>query len=202
MEVSANIVWHKTSITKQNRNDLNGHRSFVLWFTGLSGSGKSTLANEVESVLFQRKYRTYLLDGDNVRQGLNKDLGFKPGDRKENIRRIAEVSRLFIDSGVICITAFISPYREEREMARSLFPDNEFIEVYVKCPLEVCEDRDPKGLYKNARSGLIQDFTGISAPYEVPLNPDITIDSSKFDIKSCVEHIVDFLVDKQYLQGL
>jgi adenylylsulfate kinase len=201
MEKSNNNLFRQTvSISKRERQELNHNKSFVIWLTGLSGSGKSTLANEVECLLYKRGLRTYLLDGDNIRLGLNKDLGFLPQDRKENIRRIAEVARLFVDAGVICVTAFISPYKEEREMARSLFESDEFIEIYVKCPVEVCEVRDPKGLYKKARNGEIQEFTGISAPYEEPISPEITIESDKSSIIDSSHLIVQYLIKNNMIR--
>lgn len=164
MEKSGNITWHHTTVTKKDRILLNGHKSCVLWFTGLSGSGKSTLANAVDHMLFQESYRSFVLDGDNIRHGLNSDLSFLPKDRKENIRRIGEVAKLFVESGQIVSTAFISPFLEDRELVRKMFAPGEFIEIYVNCPIYVCEDRDPKGLYKKARKGEILEFTGISSP--------------------------------------
>src|SRR3954466_9806839 len=161
LEKSTNVVWHEQSLTKKNRREQNGHNSFVVWFTGLSGSGKSTLANALAARLYNDGVRNYVLDGDNVRHGLNKDLGFSEEDRTENIRRIGEVSKLFVDSGQVVLTAFISPFQEDRAQVREILEGNEFVEVYVECPLEECEKRDPKGLYKKARSGEIRDFTGI-----------------------------------------
>lgn len=174
---SKNIVWHHATIVKEDREQLFGHKGVVLWFTGLSGSGKSTLANEVEAQLFERGCHTYILDGDNIRHGLNKDLGFSPKDREENIRRIGEVAHLFAQAGVIVMTAFISPYKADRDMARKLGTEGEFIEIYCRCSLEECERRDTKGLYKKARAGQIPEFTGISAPYEAPDNPELIIDT-------------------------
>lgn len=194
-----NVFQQVVGINKKDRQEQKGYKSFVIWFTGLSGSGKSSLANEVEYLLFKRNLSTYLLDGDNIRLGLNKDLGFLPQDRKENIRRIAEVSRLFVDAGIICISAFISPYIAERDLARSILDSEEFIEVYVKCPLEVCEIRDPKGLYKKARSGEIKEFTGISAPYEEPTMPEITIESHKTSIVEAAEQIVEYLLENKLI---
>ncbi|HJV47248.1 MAG TPA: adenylyl-sulfate kinase [Bacillota bacterium] len=197
-EVTANIVWHSTTITKQERQQLNRQKSGILWFTGLSGAGKSTLANAVEKRLFERGSHTYLLDGDNVRHGLNKGLGFGAEDRKENIRRIAEVSKLFVDAGVIVLTAFISPFREDRDLARSLVETGEFIEIYVKCNIAECENRDPKGLYEKARQGIIPEFTGISSPYEEPHNPELVIESDRLSIEQAVDQILDYLEEKHF----
>ena len=199
MHKSKNIIWHHSTVTKEERHQLNGHKSCVLWFTGLSGSGKSTLANAVNHALFERKIRSYCLDGDNIRHGLNRDLSFKAEDRKENIRRIGEVAKLFVDSGQIVLTAFISPFREDREIVRKMFSDHEFIEIYVHCPLSVCENRDPKGLYNKARKGEIPEFTGITSPYETPLNPDIKIDTDRMSIEESVEKIFSYLINKKVL---
>lgn len=168
MTKATNIVWHESAITKEDRLKLNDHQSPVLWFTGLSGSGKSTITVALEKALYEKGIRTYRLDGDNIRHGLNNNLGFSPEDRKENIRRIGEVSKLMSDAGLITLTAFISPYREDRDNVRQLLAKGDFIEVYIKCSLESCEARDPKGLYQKARSGEIKQFTGIDAPYEEP----------------------------------
>ncbi|HOZ45989.1 MAG TPA: adenylyl-sulfate kinase [Candidatus Hydrogenedentes bacterium] len=173
---SKNITWHQGHITREDRERLSGHKGAVVWFTGLSACGKSTVAVRVEEALFERGFRSMVLDGDNIRHGLNKNLGFSPEDREENIRRIGEVAHLFADAGIIAMTAFISPYRKDRDNARGLEPDR-FVEVYVKCAIDVCEERDPKGLYKKARAGQIPEFTGISAPYEEPLNPELVIDT-------------------------
>ncbi len=193
---SDNIVWHQAKVSKQDRHRLNQHKSCVLWFTGLSGSGKSTLSTEVEKELYQRGIRTYVLDGDNIRHGLNKDLGFSKEDRKENIRRIGEVAKLFVDAGIVTLTAFISPYIEDRATVRALFEKDEFIEVYVKCSIEECERRDPKGLYKKARLGEIKEFTGISAPYEEPVNPEIVVETDRESIETSVQKIVNYLFEK------
>jgi adenylylsulfate kinase len=193
---NSNIIWHQTTVTKQERQQKNGHKSTILWFTGLSGAGKSTLANEVERRLHEKGVHTYLLDGDNIRHGINKDLGFSPEDRTENIRRIGEVAKLFVDAGVIVLTAFISPYRADRELARNLVEDGEFIEVYVKCALEECEKRDPKGLYKKAKAGEIPEFTGISAPYEEPENPELIIETDAQSLEACAEQVVEYLEKK------
>jgi adenylylsulfate kinase len=188
-----NITWHHAEITRDDREKMNGHKAAVLWFTGLSGSGKSTLAHAVENALYELGCRTYVLDGDNVRHGLNKDLGFSPEDREENIRRIAEVANLFVKSGVIAITAFISPYRADRHKAREIAGGGSFIEIFCECPLEVCEERDVKGLYKKARAGEIPEFTGISAPYEEPLNPQIAVDTSKLSLEDSTKAVISEL---------
>ena len=192
-QVATDIVWHSAAVTKGERNKLNNHNSCILWFTGLSGSGKSTIANALEKRLHEMKLQSYILDGDNVRHGLNKDLGFSSDDRKENIRRIGEVSKLFIDAGMITITAFISPFREDRELARGLVENGEFIEIYIKCSLDTCEQRDPKGLYKKARQGKIPDFTGISSPYEEPFEPELVIETDKQPVEESVNTILDYL---------
>jgi adenylylsulfate kinase len=199
MKRSNNITWHHSSITKKKRHLLNGHKSCVLWFTGLSGSGKSTLANAVDQALHREQYRSYVLDGDNIRHGLNRDLSFGAEDRKENIRRIGEVAKLFVDSGVIISSAFISPFVADRELVRKMFEPEEFIEIYLECPIGVCEDRDPKGLYKKARNGEIADFTGISSPYEPPIHPEITIESDKMTIDQSVRKIIAYLKNKKIL---
>jgi adenylylsulfate kinase len=190
---TANIVWHPAAITKEKRQRRNGHKSCVLWFTGLSGSGKSTLANAVDQRLYELGLHSYVLDGDNIRHGLNRGLGFRAEDRKENNRRVAEVAKLFVDAGVIAVTAFISPFREDREQARGLLEPGEFVEIYVKCPLEECERRDPKGLYRKAREGQIPEFTGISAPYEEPLAPELVIDSSQLSVEESVDIVIQYL---------
>ena len=199
MEKATNITWHETAITKEERHAQNGHGSCVLWFTGLSGSGKSTIANALSSFLYEQRIAEYVLDGDNIRHGLNKDLGFSDSDRKENIRRIGEVAKLFVDSGTIVTTAFISPFRSDRDQVRSLFEDGEFIEVFVDCPIEECERRDPKQLYKKARRGEIRDFTGIDSPYEPPLSPEIIIESNKVEIEEAVKQIASYLVSKKII---
>lgn len=192
---SKNITWHHADIDRAGREKQNGHKTVVLWFTGLSGSGKSTLAHAVENALFDQGCRTYVLDGDNVRHGLNKNLGFSPEDRTENIRRIGEVANLFNDAGVIALTAFISPYRADRDEARAISGDR-FIEVYLKCALEVCEERDPKGLYKKARAGEIPEFTGISAPYEEPENAEIVVDTGELDVDECTIRVLESLKER------
>jgi adenylylsulfate kinase len=191
---------HKYSyrIDKSIRQKKFGHLSPVIWFTGLSGSGKSTLANALEYRLFELGYKTYVLDGDNVRMGLNKDLGFSNEDRKENIRRISEVANLFSDSGTLTLTAFISHFIEDRDIARNIIGEN-FIEVWVKANLEICEERDPKGLYKKARAGEIKNFTGIDSPYESPMNPELIIETDKLDIEQSIDSIIDYLKQKNIL---
>mgnify|MGYP006295033567 CR=1 FL=1 len=195
-QTSSNITWHSTKVTKEMREKRNGHRGAVIWLTGLSGAGKSTLAINLEEELFSLGYHTYTLDGDNVRHGLNGDLGFTPEDREENIRRVGEIAKLFADSGSIVITAFISPYRKDRQRVRAILNDGDFVEVYVKCDLEVCEERDPKGLYKKARSGEIPNFTGISAPYEEPENAEITVDTAELSVMKAIEYLVERLDDE------
>lgn len=196
---ATNITWHTPTVTKADREQILGYRGFTLWFTGLSGSGKSTLANAAEKRLWERGVRAYVLDGDNVRHGLNKDLGFSPEDRAENIRRIGEVAGLFTDACVANLTAFISPYRADRDQARALMADGSFIEVLVDCDVAECEKRDPKGLYKRARAGEIKEFTGISAPYEAPLSPEITVNTAEADVDACVQQILDYLEKKNYI---
>jgi adenylylsulfate kinase len=193
MGKNTNIVWHEQSLIKEDRRKQNGHNSFVIWFTGLSGSGKSTLANAVARKLYEENVRNYVLDGDNVRHGLNKDLGFSEEDRTENIRRIGEVAKLFVDSGQVVLTAFISPFKADRNLVRDLLEDKEFIEVFVKCPIDTCEERDPKGLYVKARQGIIKDFTGITSPYEEPENPELIIETNKQSIDESVEIVFQYL---------
>jgi adenylylsulfate kinase len=195
---SRNIFWEHGDVGRADREQANGQRGATIWFTGLSGSGKSTLAKRLESVLFARGFRSYVLDGDNIRHGLNRDLGFSPEDRTENIRRIGEVAKLFTDAGTIAITAFISPYRADRDMVRSLMRKGDFIEVHVDCSLEVCETRDPKGLYKKARAGAIPEFTGISAPYETPLSPEIVVRTDELSPHECIEQLLMYLETNGY----
>ncbi len=190
---SKNITWHETGISKQDREKRNGHKGVVIWLTGLSGSGKSTIAVELQALLFEMECHVYILDGDNVRQGLNQNLGFSPEDREENIRRIGEVAKLFADSGSIVITSFISPYKKDREEARYLLPKGNFIEVYLKASISVCEHRDPKGLYEKARKGIIKEFTGISAPYEEPENPELVIETDKHNLSESMNVIIKYL---------
>jgi adenylylsulfate kinase len=192
---STNITWHAGDITRADRERQNGHRACVLWFTGLSGSGKSTIAHAVESLLFEKGCRTYVLDGDNIRHGLNKNLGFSPEDRTENIRRIGEVAHLFAEAGVIALTAFISPYRADRDSARKISGED-FIEVYVKCDLDVCESRDTKGLYKKARAGEVKEFTGISAPYEEPLQPELIVDTANETVDESAFRVLALLKER------
>lgn len=194
-----NITWHETTISKIDRRAQNGHGSCTLWFTGLSGSGKSTIANAVSNELFRQGINEYVLDGDNIRHGLNKDLGFSEHDRTENIRRIGEVAKLFVDSGKVVTTAFISPFQSDREQVRALFEDGEFIEVFINCPIEECERRDPKQLYVKARRGEIKDFTGIDSPYEAPVRPEITIRSDQVTIEEAVEQVLAYLREKHII---
>ena len=196
--ISSNIVWHHATVTRERREEKNGHKGAILWFTGLSGSGKSTLAHEVEEALHQRGCRTVVLDGDNVRHGLCGDLTFSDDDRKENIRRIGEMAKLFTEAGMIVLTAFISPFREDRRRVRSLAPDD-FIEVHCDCDISVCEQRDVKGLYKKARSGEIKDFTGITSPYEAPEQPEVAVNTGADELDECVEYVVDYLVRRQVI---
>ena len=191
-----NIHWYTSQVSRQHYQAKNNHKSFVLWFTGLSGAGKSTLANAVEKHLFDHDHHIVTLDGDNIRHGLCSDLGFSEEDRHENMRRIAEVSKLFVETGTIVLAAFISPYRNDRELIRSRLPHGDFYEVYCKCDLELCEERDPKGLYARARNGEIDNFTGISAPYEEPIKPDMIIDTNKLSIEEELAEIIDKLVEK------
>ena len=196
---SENIFWHEGQITRADRERLHGHRGVTIWFTGLSGSGKSTLARAAEEALFERGCQVYVLDGDNIRHGLNRDLGFSPADRTENIRRIGEVAKLFTDFGAIVLTAFISPYREDRNTARAVHADDDFVEVFVDCSLDVCEQRDTKGLYKKARRGEIREFTGISAPYEPPEAAELTLNTAKSSVEECVAQLIDYLKENGYL---
>jgi len=199
---SSNVVWSESIITKDRRDDLNKQKSAIIWFTGLSGSGKSTIANALEQKLHGLYFRTYLLDGDNIRHGLTNDLGFSDSDRQENIRRVGEVSKLFIDAGVMVLATFISPFLHDRGRVRNLVRTREFIEIYIKCPLDVCEQRDVKGLYKKARAGEIKHFTGIASPYEEPNNPEITIDTSKLNIEESVDKIISYLLKHSYIHAI
>ncbi|EON6314944.1 TPA: adenylyl-sulfate kinase [Vibrio cholerae] len=196
---SQNVVWHNTSVTHQDRISLKQQKPVVLWFTGLSGSGKSTIANAVEMKLANLGKHSYLLDGDNIRHGLNKDLAFTDQDRIENIRRIGEVAKLFLDSGSIVLTAFISPFIGDREQVRALLKDGEFLEVFIDTPLDVCEQRDPKGLYKKARAGEIKHFTGIDSEYQAPINPEIHIETALKSVDECAEQIVQYLIKSEYI---
>jgi len=188
-----NIVWHHASIDREQRETLHNHKSVVLWFTGLSASGKSTLAHAVEEKLHTLGCHTFVLDGDNVRHGLCSDLGFSIEDRQENIRRIANVAKLFIEAGVIVLTAFISPLRKDREIARNMMPHGDFLEIFCDAPVEVCEKRDPKNLYQKARDGLIKDFTGISSPYEPPLKPELQLKTGELSLEESVQAVLDML---------
>ncbi|WP_226534930.1 adenylyl-sulfate kinase [Fictibacillus halophilus] len=194
-----NTVWHDSSITKEDRRKQNNHSSFVLWFTGLSGSGKSTIANALAKVLYERNIRNYVLDGDNIRNGLNRDLSFSDEDRTENIRRISEVSKLFVDNGTVVLTAFISPFIQDREKAKEIVSEEEFIEIFVSCPIEECEKRDPKGLYSKARKGEITDFTGIDSPYEEPVSPPLTIHTNEKNVSESVDAILTYLQEKKLI---
>ncbi|MEO1945711.1 MAG: adenylyl-sulfate kinase [Candidatus Thioglobus sp.] len=191
-----NIICHNATITRERRNQLNSHKSVVIWFTGLSGSGKSTLAHSIEEELYKLNCRTFVLDGDNVRHGLSSDLTFSDDDRKENIRRIGEVAKLMMEAGVIAMTAFISPFKKDRNFVRQLLPQGDFIEIYCKASLEVCESRDVKGLYKRARAGEIKNYTGIDSPYETPDNPELAVDTESESLEESVAKVIDFLKSK------
>lgn len=193
---STNIIWHHATIKREHRQRQNGHASVVLWFTGLSGSGKSTIAHAVEEQLYQMGCRTYVLDGDNVRHGLCGDLGFSTEDRRENIRRIGEMAKLFVDAGLIVLTAFISPFRADRKRVRGILMPGDFLEIYCKCPIEVCEARDVKQLYKRARTGEVPEFTGISSPYEEPLAPDLAIDTAQLSLEQSVNAVMTLLRER------
>ena len=192
---SPNITWHQSEVDQAAREELLKQKGCVIWFTGLSGSGKSTVANQVAAHLHQSGRITYVLDGDNIRHGLNKNLGFSPEDRQENIRRIGEVAKLFADAGLITTTAFISPYRQDRDAVRDIMLPDRFIEVFVDCPLEVCENRDPKGLYKKARAGELKGFTGIDAPYEAPQSPELVVNTNELDVAGCTEQVIAYLME-------
>jgi adenylylsulfate kinase len=194
-----NTIYHNATVTRERRNQLNKHKSVVVWFTGLSGSGKSTLSHSVEEKLHNLGCRTFVLDGDNIRHGLSSNLSFSNDDRKENIRRIGEVARLMIDAGVVAMTAFISPFREDRDLVRQLLPQDGFIEIYCKASLETCESRDVKGLYKRARAGEIKNYTGIDSPYEVPINPELVIDTESELLEESVVKVIDFLKSKEII---
>ncbi|MBQ4839236.1 MULTISPECIES: adenylyl-sulfate kinase [Pseudoalteromonas] len=195
-----NIVWHNYAVEKTHRSELKGHKPVILWFTGFSGSGKSTVANALESALHQSGVHTYLLDGDNVRHGLCKDLGFSDADRVENIRRVGELSKLMVDAGLVVLTAFISPFQAERDMVRNLVGEGEFIEVFLDTPLEICEQRDPKGLYKKARAGEIKNFTGIDSDYQPPVAPEIRLNTGENSLEQSVQQLIDYLKDKNIIQ--
>lgn len=199
MNTTKYIQWHKSLVSRPLREQMNGHKSFILWFTGLSGSGKSTLAHAVEDALYELGCRTFVFDGDNVRHGLCADLDFSPENRSENIRRIGEMTKLFTEAGVIALTAFISPYRADRARVRSLVATEDFIEIYCHCLLEVCEERDVKGLYAKARKGLIKDFTGISSVYEAPETPELSLDTSSMSLKECVTQVLALLSNRGFV---
>lgn len=200
MNLSTNVVWHHATVTRARREAQNGHRGAIIWFTGLSGAGKSTLAHAVEEELYQRGCRTYVLDGDNVRHGLCGDLGFSPKDRVENIRRIGEMAKLFMEAGVIVLTAFISPFRADREHVRGMVEHGDFIEIYCDSPLEVCEQRDVKGMYKKARAGQIAEFTGISSPYEAPENPELTVKTGEEELDACVQQVIAEMMQRNIIR--
>ncbi|HEX9625660.1 MAG TPA: adenylyl-sulfate kinase [Acidiferrobacterales bacterium] len=193
MENSNNVVWHRATVTRRRREQLNGHRAVIIWLTGLSGSGKSTLAHAVEEQLHRRGCRSYVFDGDNVRHGLCADLGFSHEDRAENIRRIGEMAKLFVDAGLIVLAAFISPFQADRDRLRRSVVESDFLEVYCRCDLSVCESRDTKGLYRRARAGEVRNFTGISAPYEAPVHPELILDTDKTSLEECVASVLDLL---------
>lgn len=199
MHESTNIVWHNSEVSKQDRQKQNKHKSTVLWFTGLSGSGKSTVSVELEKKLHALAVHTYRLDGDNVRHGLNNNLAFSPEDRTENIRRVGEVAKLMVDAGLITLTAFISPYKQDRDKVRELLEEDEFIEIYMKASVETCEKRDPKGLYKKARAGEIKGFTGIDGPYQEPDHAELTIETDKQTVEEAVDSIITYLKENCYL---
>jgi adenylylsulfate kinase len=199
IKTSPNTVWHHATVTRARRQQQNGHKSVILWFTGLSGAGKSTVAHAVEEALYLRGCHTFVFDGDNVRHGLCSDLSFSEEARKENIRRVGEMAKLFIEAGILSLTAFISPYRADRQKVRELVAPADFIEIYCRCPLEVCERRDVKGLYKRARSGEVREFTGISSPYEEPVNPELVIDTGGASLETCVEQVISYLERNGYL---
>lgn len=194
-----NVVWHETLVGRQDRNRMNKHRSGLVWFTGLSASGKSTIAHHLEKELFERGIRAYVLDGDNVRHGINSNLGFSREDRKENLRRIAEVARLFMDAGVVVLAAFISPYREDRAFVRDTVGADSFFEIYVRCPIAVCENRDPKGLYKKARAGVIKGYTGVDAPYEEPERPELTLSTDELTVDESVRKVLELLDARRFI---
>lgn len=191
-----NVVWHKPGVTREMREKLNGHKSIALWFTGLPSSGKSTIAHAVEKKLYEMGVRTYTFDGDNVRHGLCSDLGFSPEDRAENLRRIAEMIKLFLDAGIVVFAAFVSPYKKDRERVRKIVSEKDFVEIYCRCPVEVCEKRDPKGMYKKARVGEIKNYTGVSAPYEEPENPDLILDTHLLTLEESVNRVLELVKDK------
>lgn len=198
---SSNVVWHRATVNREDRENRNGHKAMVLWFTGLSASGKSTLAHALEDRLHKMGTHTFVLDGDNVRHGLCSDLGFSLEDREENLRRIGEVAKLMVETGVMVLTAFISPLRKDRERVRSLFPHGDFVEIFCDTSLDVCESRDPKGLYKRARAGEIPEFTGISSPYEAPINPELRCPTGEESIEKNVDMVIDMLRQRGVING-
>ncbi len=199
MKEKLHIIPHDHSVTKALRNELNGHKSFTVWFCGLSGSGKSTIANEVEKYLYSNSCKTYILDGDNVRKGLNNNLDFTEESRKENLRRVSEVAKLMVDAGLVVLTAFISPFEEERTFAKNIIGEDSFVEVFIDTPLEICEQRDVKGLYKKARTGEISNFTGISSPFEAPSNPDLVVKTANRPLADCVQEVINYLKNKNLI---
>jgi len=201
VEPAGDVVWHHATVTRARREAMNGHRSVILWFTGLSGAGKSTLAHAVEEKLHQMGCRTFVFDGDNVRHGLCADLSFSAEDRVENIRRVGEMAKLFLEAGVIALTAFISPFRADRARVRSLVPHGDFLEIFCDCPLEICEQRDVKGMYRRARAGEIKEFTGISSPYEKPEAPELLVDTGYRDLDDCVAQVIGFLRERKVLDS-
>ncbi|MCP9469332.1 MAG: adenylyl-sulfate kinase [Nitrospira sp.] len=200
IQTSTNVVWHRATVTRAQREEQNGHRSAILWFTGLSGSGKSTLAHAVEDRLYRRGCRAFVLDGDNVRHGLCGDLGFSVRDRQENIRRVGEMAKLFLEAGMIVLTAFISPYRADRERVRKMVKEGEFLEIYCNAPIEVCEARDVKGMYKKARAGEIAEFTGVSSPYEAPERPDLVVETGRLDLEECIRLVMNELERRDVIE--
>lgn len=201
MNEQIDLVWHHATVTRARRESLHSHRSVLLWFTGLSGAGKSTLAHALEERLHQTGHHSFVLDGDNVRHGLCSDLGFSEEDRVENIRRVGEVAKLFLEAGVITLTAFISPFAADREHARSLFPHGDFLEIHCRCPLEVCEDRDVKGLYRRARAGEVKSFTGVSSPYQEPLDPELAIDTGRLSVEESVDLVWALLRERNIVSN-
>jgi adenylylsulfate kinase len=193
------IVWHETLVSKLDRNRINKHKSGVIWFTGLPSSGKSTVAHHLEKELFERSIRSYVLDGDNVRHGINSNLGFSREDRRENLRRIAELSKLFVEAGIVVLAAFVSPYKEDRAYIKDIVGDDNFFEIYIKCSVDTCEKRDPKGHYKKARDGIIKNYTGVSAPYEEPEAPDVVLDTEELDVESSIKKILEFLEKNKFI---
>ncbi len=200
MKKNNNVIWHDGYVTRQERNNFFRHKSCFILLTGLSASGKSTIAHRVERILFNRRIHAFVLDGDNIRHGLNSNLGFSREDRRENLRRIVEVSKLFMEAGMIVLGAFISPYKEDRDYIRKRFEGDNYFEIYVKCPVEVCEQRDPKGQYKKARAGIIKGYTGVDSPYEEPENPDLIIDTVKTDVETAAKMVIDMLEKNNILK--